>query len=311
MQFEENKVKLNGFKNYYCDALYCALGEFINPSSYQLNSLSDEDLKTICEYSVVKNIMAGVRELNLKVPKYGFGRDALEKYGLYGKEIIDAELIGLIPTSALVGEKLAIELSNLSEFTPQFLSETSEFVALSDCEIIIELGQDLEEVGKLVNKYNCSPVEMLESFGFLDRKCFVYGLNFIDKDDQKLLKDYNVTCIFFPVSDGENGFGAINLYNFIYHQLKFGFSSGKCYNIDMLKEAKLAKLNTANLMNDSGLIDLNDLLEPLEAKIGETITLDECERKENVLNKRVFIMHKDYQKLREEVKKIAKELKEI
>lgn len=302
---------LRGFKNYYCDALHCALGEFLDPSKYDLTNLSDDKLKTICEYSVVKNIMSGVREVNLKVSRYGFARDALEKYNLLGKEIIDASQIGSLPTSALVGERLVVELENLSEYTPQFLSETSEFVALCGCEIFIKLGQDLEEVGKLVNKYKCSPVETLESFGFLDRKCSVLGLNYIDKDDQKLLKDYNIRCIFFPISDGEEGLGAVNLYNFIYNGLEFGFSSGKSHNIDMLKEAKFAKLNTSNLMNDKTLITVADVLNPLLSNVGEDFTLYECERDENILDKRVLVEHKDYHQLREKVKNIAKELKEI
>lgn len=307
---EGNKVKLKGFKNSYCDALCCGLGEFVESEKYQLDAISDEDLKIICQYVVVKNIMAGVCELNLKVSRYGFGGDALEKYGLSGKEIIDSEQIGLLPTSALVGEKLVVELDNLSQYTPQFLSEASEFAALSGCEVLIKLGQDLEEIGKLVNKYNNSPVEVLESFGFLDRKCYVYGLNYIDKDDQKLLKDYEIPCIFSPISDGEEGLGAINLYNFKYNELKFVFSSGKCYNIDMLKEAKVAYINTANLMNEGGLIDEDDLLEAILSNSGgEIIELDECERRENIFNKKVLIEHEDYQMLRDKVKNIAKGLK--
>lgn len=306
---QRSEVKLKGFINYYCDALYCGLGEFVDPSKYELESLSEQELKTICEYSVVKNIMAGVSEVNLKVPRYGLGRNALEKYNLLGKEIVDAELIAILPTSALVGEKLVIELDNLSELSPPFLSETSEFVALTGCEVLIKLGQDLEEVGKLVNKYNCSPVEMLESFGFLDRKCSVMGLNYIDKDDQKLLKDYNIKCIFSPQSDGENGLGAINLYNFIYHELEFGFASDRCAYIDMIEQAKLAKLNTSNLMNDSTLLSARDVLDPLMANYGE-ITLCQCEREDNILNQKILISHNDYENLRDKVKNIAKELKE-
>lgn len=309
---QESKVKLKGFKNNYCDAVYCALGEFVDPSKYDINMLNDEELKTLCEYSVVKNIMAGVEFLNIKVPRFGVGRWALDKYNIAGKEVVDAEQISLLPTSALIGERLVVELDNLSEYSPNFLSEVSEFVALSKCGLIIKLGQDLEEVGKLVNKYKISPVEMLESFGFLDRDCQVYGLNYIDKDDQKLLNNYNISCIFSPLSDGEEGRGAINLYNFIYNDLKFGFSSGKCYNINMLLQAKLAFLNTSNLMLDNSLLDVGMLLDCLTYKDGKIeLEFDECERIENVLNKSVLREHNDYKILREKVKNIAKELKEI
>ena len=149
---------------------------------------------------------------------------------------------------------------------------------------------------------------MLESFGFLDRKCLLYGLNFVDKEDQKLICDYDKTCIFSPRSDGEEGKGGINLYNFIYNKIKFGFSSGRCYNIDMLAEGKLAIINTNNLMYDNSLIDSQKVLESLEDSGQLEIDFDDEEPLENLLDKRVELEEDEFNI--EKVKEIVKKIKE-
>ena len=79
--------------------------------------------------------------------------------------------------------------------------------------------------------------------------------------------------ILSPKSDGEEGKGEINLYNLIYNRLKFCFSSGKCYNIDMFKEGFLAILNTNNLMNKAGLANENIVLDALQSEY-ETLEID-------------------------------------
>ena len=307
----KDEIVINGLKNYYCDVLGCAFGEFLSNEELEDITLSEQQLEDVCEYVVLKNKEAGVSEVNLKVPKVGFGVRALDKYGMKGKEIISTDKIDEIETKNLVGQRLMIELDSLIEYDQNVLSNVSNFVAIIDCEILVRLGQDLEEVGKAVNRYNMSPVSILESFGFLDRKCLVYGLNFIDKDDQKLLKDYEIKCVFSPRSDAEIGRGAINLYNFIYNELKFGFSSEKCYNIDMLNEVKLAKYNTSNLMFENGLLDDEILLESLQSEYGKIhIKMSPYERDENVFDKNVVLPQEDLKSLREKIEKIVKELKE-
>ena len=296
MQIEKEKMKLYPFYNHYCDALYASLGEFL----------------TIDE----ENIKAGVKELNLKVYHYGDGLKALDKYAIKGKEIISAKEMNVLPTSAMVGDRLLLEVESLLDYQQDYLNALVDFSARTDIPVLFKIGQKLDEVGKLVNIYRKSPMEILENYGFLDRECYVYGLNFIDKEDQKLLSQYDVKIIFSPISDGEEGLGAINLYNFIYNELKFGFSSGKCYNINMLEECKLAKINTSNLMYDNKLLTIEQLLSGVivdydfqeDEKI--EIDFDECEPFENILNKRVDLKQDDFFALRQKVIEIAGKIKE-
>ena len=308
------KRKIKSFKNYYCDALYCSLGEFFDSETIsqilENKMLTSQQIKILCEYAVIKNKMAGVSYLNLKVPDFGYGVELLEKYEMKGHEIVSANLMNCMPSKALVGQRLMLEVENLLEYNENFLSDLSDLSATAGIPLIFSLGQDLEEVGKIVNKFNLSPVQTLESYGFLDRECYVIGLNFIDKEDQKLLKDYNVTCILSPCCDGEEGRGAINLYNFVYNELKFGFSSRKCYNVDMLKECYLARVNTSNLMYESDLIDIENLLSAVSDDNLIEIDWDELSKDENILNQTIRININEYEHIRKETREVIKNLKE-
>ena len=313
---EKTKQKIKSFKNYYCDALYCALGEFFDKEKIDeiLNSktLTQQQVKQLCEYAVIKNKIAGVTFLNLKVPDFGYGIELLEKYNMNGHEIVSASLMNCMPSKALVGQRLMLEVESLLEYNENFLSDLSDLSAKIDIPIIFALGQDLEEVGKIVNKFKMSPVQTLESFGFLDRECYVLGLNFIDKDNQKLMRDYGVTCIFSPCCDGEEGQGAINLYNFSEKDLKFRFSSRRNHNIDMLKECWLAMVNTSNLMFEKDLIKIEDLLQAVFDKNGIDIEIStgEYERKEGLLNKKINLNIEDFENVYKNVEKLVFQLKD-
>ena len=316
MRRELEKIKIGKFCNYYCDGLYCALTEFldINIDNYEKidKMLTLDEKQTLIDYAVCKNISAGVGKLNIKVSEFGIGLKSLEKYRLDGKEIVSAKNFNAMPTSSLIGERTMLDIENILDYNQNTLSDLSDFCARSDVPLAIEVASDLENVGKIVNMYKCSPVEVLESFGFLDRKCFVYGLNYIDKDDQKLLVDYDKICVLSPQDDGERGKGSINLFNFIYNHLKFGFSSGKCYNIDMLLEGKLARLNTFNLMHEGDIISSEDILKALSSNDDESleIGLSSEERLTNLFDKRLQIEVDDLKGLREKTMQIARNIKE-
>lgn len=320
MRREDNQIKLNAFKNCYCDALSCALGRYIDVYNIDendiLNLLTTQDLENITEYAIYKNKLAGVGELNIKVPKIGLANKFLNKHNLKGREILSARLLTALSTSDFVGGRIGFDVENLLDYSEGFLAELSDITGKLDIPVFISLGRDIEEVGKLVNRYNMSPAEILESFGFLDRECYIYGLNYLDKEDQKLLLSYQPTLIFMPRNDGKEGRGAINLYNFVFNGLKFCFSSGKCYNIDMLGEAKLSLINTSNLMHERGLISVEELLPNLQTENGQEIEIpmDKMENTENLFDKKVLNIEesllKDFYPLEEKIKEIVRKIKE-
>lgn len=315
---DDNYVLINKFKNMYVSFL-SPLSRYIKINKNSIDeiekSLSEHDIQSLCRLVVLENVRAGVKELNLKVPLISFGKSLFKEYGLKGNIIISGKMLKHISSQDLVGDRLMVEIESLLDYSDESLSEISSLCASLDLPIIIRVGQDLEEVGKIVNKFSSSPIETLESFGFLDRKCYIFGLEYIDKDDQKLIKDYDATCIFSPQSDARIGRGAINLYNFIYNDIKFGFSSEICYNVDMLQEGKLALFNTSNLMYESDLVDCEILLDALSSSDENDrlmLELSSYERPSNILDRQVKIEKygEDYFKLSKLALEIATKIKE-
>ena len=266
---------IKSLKNGYCDVVYSALGAFVNIDKENeqeiIKKMSREDVQLLCEYAVVKNKMAGVGEVNLKVPYIKTGIMALDKYGMRGNEVLSADYVNGLAAKDIVGGRFMLEVEDLNAYNPASLTDVCDFCATTDTPIVVHFGRTLESVGGSVNKFGVSPATLLEEYGFLDRECYLYGMNYIDKDDQILLANYNPTLILSPKSDAEEGKGEINVYNLLYNRLKFCFSSGKCYNIDMLGEAKFAKLSTNNLMKKAGLLEDATLLEVLSSNQGDLI----------------------------------------
>ncbi len=316
----EDYIKLKGFKNCYCDGIACAIGEFVDVySSFDeqelLDRLSGEELQLLIDYAVLKNKIAGVEFVNIKVPSAGLGKTALDKFHLQGNEVLSARLMPNLSANNLVGGRLILHVEDMLDYEEGYLENVSDFCGRTETPVMITIGDNLERVGKLVNRYNKSPVEIVEDFGFLDRECYLNGLNFLDKEDQKLLMEYKPTLILSPRDDGEAGKGAINLFNFIYNRLKFVFSNGKCYNIDMLGEAKLALVNTQNLMYSRDLIKEETLLESLQSESGEVeIPLDKESKTSCLFDFRYENKQDDLQKqysfYRDRIKEILNKIKE-
>ncbi len=314
------KLTIKQLKNAYCDAIGLAFDEFMEIREIAeedlLKILTRTDLEKICKYAILKNKLAGVGEVFVKTPLPKTITPILEESQMKGREILSARLIDCLTAGDLVGGRIMIEVESLLDYNEDYLSKIVDFCATTESPVLIRMGQTLEEVGKVVNKFGMSPAEVLEQYGFLDRECYVYGMNFIDKDDQKLLKKYCPTIILSPRDDAEEGRGAINLYNLIFHALKFVFSSGKCYNVNMFLEGKLAMQNTANLMYEGGLVDADEVLNALESDQGRLeIEYDkDCPRR-TILDKTVEIQEDEKLKttlstLREEIKGIANKIKE-
>lgn len=312
-------ITLKKLKNAYCDAIGLALTEFLDIRNVDetdiLKILTKEDLEVMCEYAVIKNILAGVGEVNIKTPLPNTAIKYIDEYNLKGKEVLSANIIDSLSAGDLVGDRIIIEVESLLNYTESYLSHIVDFCATTETPVLIKLGQSLYEVGKVVSQFNHSPAEVLEEYGFLDRSCYLLGMNFIDKEDQKLLKKYSPTLILTPIDDAEEGRGAINLYNLNFNTLKFVFSSGKCYNVDMFAEGRLAIYNTSNLMYDGRLVDAESVLQSLQSDNGNLQVDYESDcRKATILDKKIVVEDAKLQtkllNLREKIKQIANKIKE-
>lgn len=115
------------------------------------------------------------------------------------------------------------------------------------------LSETLKEVGDCTVKHNKTPVEYLEYLGFLDRQCTVYHCVHADKDDLKILADYNVNVVSCPSSNLKLGSGIAPVFAMQNAGLNIALGTDGAYSnnsFDMFKEMFLAStLNKATLYN--------------------------------------------------------------
>ncbi len=263
------QVKVSREKSYYncyCDAIRTALNCFLpveeSEALLEEVNFSNEELLTLARFALALNSRAGVGKVNLSVPNADI-LPYFEEFGLEGKVILPFEAIGSLKTSDYVGGRVAMEVKSLLDEDEKTLSAISDLSGKMKLPVFIGFGRTLEEVGRISQKYNLSPARVLEDFGFLDRKCYLLGCNFIDKDDFDIIYSYGGKVILTPRCDMMLGRGAVNLYSLENKGISFRFASESYPFIDMANEAEIARGNTSNLLYERGLISTESLLKAL------------------------------------------------
>lgn len=285
------------FSNYYCNPFSncdkCKILNDINtPSSTQTELISE-----IYELTLAKNYKNGVKELFIKNDFFVDLTSFSKKYNLIIKNVIDAENIFKMPSSFLVGNEVVVEINNLENYSDSFLSEIVSFCAKTELPILIHFAKDLTSLGKLSSKYNKAPEKVLEDFGFLDRKCYLLGCNYLDKDAISLLDSYDIEYIFTPLTDAENARGFLNFKLFENKVCHIGTDEQE--DIDMLKEVDFLRLTTNNLLCKNNMIEDKNYFYLLSSK-------SENFKNENLksfLKRKIDLKVNDFVLLKEKVSK--------
>ncbi len=259
---KENADLSKTFYNAYCDLLQTAANNFL-PSQQtdellQNATFTDEEILTLARFVLMQNKLAGVGKINLKSPS-SCVLPLFEEFDMSGKLILPLDALEGLQTKDFIGEKIALEISDLVEENEKTLSYISDLAAKMKIPLIVHFGKTLEEVGILSQKYKASPARILEDFGLLDRKISLLGCNFIDKDDLDIIASYDAQIILSPRSDMMLGRGAVNLYTIQNKNITYHLASDAYPQIDMPSEATLAQGNTANLLYERGLINTSKL----------------------------------------------------
>ncbi|MDD4815667.1 MAG: amidohydrolase [Clostridia bacterium] len=129
------------------------------------------------------------------------------------------------------------------------------FAKQNNLPVSTHLSETLKEVGDCSVKYKKTPVELLEDYGFLDRQCTLYHMVHCDKDDLKIVSDYNASIITCPSSNLKLASGIAPLFAMQNAGINIGIGTDGAYSnnsFDMFKEMFLvATLEKANLYNAS------------------------------------------------------------
>ncbi len=109
----------------------------------------------------------------------------------------------------------------------------------------IHLAETLTEVGECVQKFNKTPVQLLEDIGFFEHRCLLAHGVHIDKDDYDILLNHNVSIAHCPASNMKLGSGIAPIYSMMQAGINVCLGTdGPASNnsIDMFKEMYLATL---------------------------------------------------------------------
>ena len=112
-------------------------------------------------------------------------------------------------------------------------------------------------------KHNMTPIELLESIGFLDVPCILAHCVHCDKDDVEVLKKYDVTIATNPSSNLVLGSGIAPLYSYIRNEINVSIGTdGPASNnaLDMFKEMFLADNLQAGVLNQAYILTVVDAI---------------------------------------------------
>ena len=139
--------------------------------------------------------------------------------------------------------------------TEEELELMVSFAKKHNLRLSLHLSETLKEVGDCTVKNEQTPPEYLESLGFLDRPCLAYHCVHMDKDDIRILADYDVSIATCPSSNLKLASGIAPVYTFMQNGINVAIGTdGAASNnsLDMFKEMFLvATLSKASLYDGS------------------------------------------------------------
>ncbi|MDD4686002.1 MAG: amidohydrolase [Clostridia bacterium] len=262
-------------------------------------SLNDEEIYWSVMLGVLEYVKAGITCVEENYAKYLPIMEAYKKSGMRARMSI-----GYPNVNQLKVDKLSSQNEKIKEYgfkavcfahsiygtTQNQLDDLISFSKSENLPLSIHLSETLKEVGDCTVKYDKTPVEYLEYLGFLDRPCTIYHCVHTDKDDLKILADYNaniVTCSSsnlklasgiaplyamqtagLNIALGTDGAYSNNSYDFFKEMfLSATLNKALLYNAEILKAEEVLNMSTINGAKTLGYENLGDIQEGYLADI--------------------------------------------
>lgn len=159
-----------------------------------------------------------------------------------------------------VYETHQVVLENISEQSETELSNLSEKVAKDRLRLFLKVGQDLQELGTIDKLYKKTLPQVLEDFGFLDRRPTVIGGNRFEKDELELLSQYDCDICLTVGDDGKNGRKPANLVMLNGLNFCVGMGSGESFEIDFFGFMRQLLMTQRGLFEDKNCVAESDVL---------------------------------------------------
>lgn len=234
----QGKIMLPAFQNLSCD----------------LRNLSSAQLEQV----ILDNVATGVTSLIIISNDLILCKYLLNKMSLNWKiacsyesdiDSIDRENLLLFVEPAKQEENVLDDISNIA--------------AQKECGVFVDLFGNLQETGELNSVTGQLPINYIENFGLLDRGGYLSGAICSDKEDYRLLSQYDFQVVTRPVSDLRKGNGFANSIQIENAGLKLAYGSGEEEKIDMFQIGRAVLLGTRGLLADESVIREDEVLKNL------------------------------------------------
>lgn len=175
-------------------------------------------------------------------------------------------------------------LEGISEREEKELSQFSNQVAKDKSLLFLKVGQSLDELGQIDKTYKKPLSQVLEDFGFLDRKPVVVGGNCFEKDELQLFSQYECDFCITPSEDGRMARRPTNLLALKSLDFRVGIGSGYSFEVDFFAFMRQIVLTQRGLFEDVDCISEQEVLKLATINSGDILGCDLTVKEGNFAN---------------------------
>lgn len=251
------------FDNWWKDVMrpledHLEKGDCYNGATLGIFELIKNGVTTVADFYINPSETArAVRDMGIRA---SIGVGAITGNEVISKESLDKDIDSISLSSRIKPILYAHSLYSCDE--SQF-NELNKYAIKHDILKSTHISETLKEVGEIANKYDMSPIETLESFGFFDSPSLLAHCVHIDKDDIEIMKNYDISVATCPSSNLILGSGIAPLYSFVKNKINVSIGTdgaGSNNNLNMFKEMYLADNLQAGVLNQFSAITTIDAL---------------------------------------------------
>ncbi len=157
------------------------------------------------------------------------------------------------------GSKNTLLVDDIAELEEKDLSEISNLSASKNLQVILKVGQNLDELGTVDKKFGKSLPLVLEDFGILDRDWVLVGGNCLEKDDLRIFREHGNKIVICPLEDGQAGRRPVNLLTLKNLDFDIEIGSGYAFEIDYFAYIRQILMQQWALFEDKNCISEKDV----------------------------------------------------
>ena len=277
-------IIMPGFVNTHCHlamTLFRGYGENSNFNNWWMDymrPLEDRLEKDDCYYGATLGILELLKNGVTTVADFYLNYDET------ARAVVDTGIRANIAVGAITGREVLSEeflLGEIKKITVSdlikpilyahsvYICDESQFGELNRFASKYNLiksthaSETLKEVGTIYNKYNMTPIALLESYGFFDSPSVLAHCVHCDRDDIDIMRNYDITVATNPSSNLILGSGIAPLYSYVKSDINVSIGTDGAAsnnNLNMFKEMYLADNLQAGVLNQAQAITTIDAL---------------------------------------------------